>query len=200
MPKPIDRNFAGDGYGCSMDHFADCGTHQCHADHDAAPPCRQPFARSSRNHRRKAQPRRLWQYHNPRRARPDHARRAVSSRVVRSFASTLTRRSPVRRPCPRTRSIPALRSQSTWPESCQSLVNASRRARIAAALGLLVTASRAPAIDRAAFQTSSERNNALLGIHAHEHTRPTSSDSTMPSAASLLQCARQSFLPQALPR
>lgn len=25
MPKPIDRNFAGDGYGCSMDHFADCG-------------------------------------------------------------------------------------------------------------------------------------------------------------------------------
>jgi hypothetical protein len=36
MPKPIDRNLSGDGYGGSMDHFADCRTHQCHADDHVA--------------------------------------------------------------------------------------------------------------------------------------------------------------------
>ncbi|GAA3073727.1 hypothetical protein GCM10020254_16940 [Streptomyces goshikiensis] len=94
------------------------------------------------------------------------ARRAESVRSPPAAVVTATRRSPASRPWPRTRVMPAPRSQSAWPLSSPRAVNRSRRARTAAGSRAPVTASRAPATERADSRAAPGRSRALLGTHA----------------------------------
>ena len=62
--------------------------------------------------------------------------------------------------------MPAPFTQSTWPESSQSWVKESRRARVAATSCSPVTACVAPSTARASASTSVPRSSALLGMQA----------------------------------
>jgi predicted DNA-binding transcriptional regulator YafY len=86
------------------------------------------------------------------------------TRVVPSSAVTSTRRSPARRPRPRTTSMPAPLAQSTCPESSYCETQLSRRA--SSASGSTSTVGLRPPRWLAAAATSRGRSSALLGMHA----------------------------------
>ncbi len=94
-----------------------------------------------------------------------------------SVSPTFTTRSPVIRPGPRNRSIPAFFTHPTWLSSFQWCAKPSRRASTCAG------SRRAPDTPRTWFASETAaagRSSALLGMHAqYEHSPPTSSDSTM---------------------
>ena len=93
--------------------------------------------------------------------------------------STTTRRSPTRRPCPRTRSSPLLSIQETWDASSQSWTNRLRRPSTASTSNEPVTASAAPATARASASACAGRSSDLLGMQAqYEQSPPTNSAST----------------------
>ncbi len=92
--------------------------------------------------------------------------RAVSVVVVPATPVTSTVRSPLIRPWPRNRSIPADSSHETCPSSFQFDANESRRLSTAATSSSPVTASRAPGSCRAARRADALRSSAFVGMHA----------------------------------
>ena len=88
------------------------------------------------------------------------------TRVPPSSSVTVTSRSPVIRPAPRASTMPAERSQSTWPSSDQSATTASRRASTAATSSAPVTACAAPATCCAERSACTGRSSAFDGMHA----------------------------------
>ena len=76
--------------------------------------------------------------------------------------------------------MPAPESHSTWEESFQSCVIASRRRSTPATSSSPVTACFAPSTARAARTAAALRSSAFEGMHAqYEHSPPTSSASTI---------------------
>ena len=105
--------------------------------------------------------------------------RAVSSWTSPSGPVTVTARSPVMRPCPRTSVAFTDASHCTWPSSFQLLAKAFRACSAFSTSMPPVMAPRIEGTRCATASASAGRSSALLGMQAqYEHSPPTSSDST----------------------
>lgn len=111
--------------------------------------------------------------------------RITALRASSSSSPTVTRRSPVSRPRPRTSAIRwlcthGIRKASSGSPVCSSTpITSSRRASTAATFGPPFRLSGAPRIRPAPARTSGGRSSAFDGMHAQcPHSPPTSRSST----------------------
>jgi hypothetical protein len=97
-----------------------------------------------------------------------------------SSSPTLTVRSPVIVPVPRSSVMSRSSSHGSCEESSRSWITSSRRSSTACTASLPVMASAAPGIRCASASASYGRSSAFDGMHAqNEHSPPTSRSSTM---------------------